>query len=37
MAYDNNMITGGKYDEILLNIFRGDMVYNTLKEDDDIV
>ena len=37
MAYDNNMITGGKYDEILLNIFRGDMVYNTLKEDDDFV
>ena len=37
MAYDNNMITGGKYDEILLNIFRGDMVYNILKEDDDIV
>lgn len=37
MAYDNNMITGGKYDEILLNIFRGDMVYNTLKGDDDIV
>ena len=37
MAYDNNMITGGKYDEILLNIFRGDMVYNSLKEDNDIV
>ena len=37
MAYDNNMITGGKYDEILLNIFRGDMLYNALKEDEDIV
>ena len=37
IAYDNNLITGGKYDEILINIFRGDMVYNTLKEDDDIV
>ena len=37
MAYDNTMITGRKYGEILLNIFRGDMVYNTLKEDEDIV
>ena len=37
MIYDSNMISGGKYDEILLNIFRGDMVYNTLEEDDSIV
>ena len=37
MAYDNGKITGGKYDEILLNIFRSDMVYNTLQEDDMIV
>lgn len=37
MAYENNMITGGKYDEILLNIFRSDMVYNTITEDDNIV
>ena len=37
LAYDNKKITGGKYDEILLNIFRSDMVYNTLEEDDRIV
>lgn len=37
LAYDNKRITGGKYDEILLNIFRGDMVYNAPQEDDDIV
>ena len=37
LAYDNGKITGGKYDEILLNVFRSDMVYNTLEEDDRIV
>lgn len=37
LAYENEKISGGKYDEILLNIFRSDMVYNTLEEDDRIV
>lgn len=37
LAYDNKKISGGKYDEILLNIFRSDMVYNSLEEDDIIV
>lgn len=36
-AYDNKEISGGKFDEILLNIFREDMVYNTLEEDDNVV
>jgi len=37
LAYDNKKISGGKLDEILLNIFREDMVYNTLEEDDTVV
>lgn len=36
LAYEKNKITGGKYDEILLNVFRGDIVYN-LTEEEDIV
>ena len=36
-AYDNNGISGGKFDEILLNIFREDMVYNTPEEEDNVV
>ena len=34
-AYDENMITGGKLDEILLDAFREDLVYNTIEEEDD--
>ena len=37
LAYDNNKITGGKYDEILLNVFRGDIVYNLDEEEEDIL
>ena len=37
LAYDNKKITGGKYDEILLNVYRSDMVYNSIGEDEDIV
>ena len=37
LAYDNKKISGGKYDEILLNVFREDMVYDTLEEDDNFV
>ena len=36
LAYDENRITGGKYDEILLNVFRGDLVYNLVEEEDII-
>ena len=35
--YESNMISGGKFDEILLDVFRQDLVYNTLEEDEDIV
>lgn len=34
LAYDENRITGGKYDEILLNVYRGDIVYNINEEED---
>lgn len=37
LAYDNKKISGGKLDEIFLNIFREDMVYNALEEDDTVV
>lgn len=33
-AYNENRITGGKFDEILPDVFRGDFVYSTLEEDD---
>ena len=35
--YDEKRITGGKFDEILLDVFREDLVYNTFEEDDMIV
>jgi Zn-dependent peptidase ImmA (M78 family) len=35
--YNQNKITGGKLDEILMDIFREDMVYNSLEEDDGFV
>lgn len=35
--YDERIITGGKLDEILLDVFREDMVYNTPVEDDKFV
>ncbi|MBQ2635959.1 MAG: ImmA/IrrE family metallo-endopeptidase [Methanobrevibacter sp.] len=35
--YNENIITGGKFDEILMDVFRQDLVYNTLEEDEDIV
>lgn len=34
LAYEKNKITKGKYDEILLNVFRGDIVYNLVEEED---
>lgn len=37
LAYDKKRITGGKFDEILLNVFREDMVYNSIEEDDILV
>lgn len=36
-AYENKKISGGKLDEILMNIFREDMVYNTPEEDNNNV
>ena len=36
LAYNENRITGGKYNEILLNVYRGDIVYN-LNEEEDIL
>lgn len=35
--YDEKRITGGKFDEILLDVFREDLVYNTFEEEDTIV
>lgn len=35
--FNQKRITGGKFDEILLDVFRGDMVYNTLEEDEKFV
>lgn len=33
-AYNEKRITGGKFDEILLDVFRGDLVYSTLEDDN---
>ncbi|WP_458404397.1 hypothetical protein [Methanobrevibacter sp.] len=35
--FNEKKITGGKFDEILLDVFRQDMVYNALEEDDGFV
>lgn len=35
--HDEGMITGGKFDEILLDVFREDMVYNIITEDESFV
>lgn len=35
--FNEKKITGGKFDEILLDVFRQDMVYNTLEGDDGFV
>ncbi|MBE6494333.1 MAG: ImmA/IrrE family metallo-endopeptidase [Methanosphaera stadtmanae] len=37
LAYDENRITGGLYDEILLNVYREDLVYNLDEEEDILV